>query len=381
MARRTQEIPLMSPAPGTSRSLIVHRYGEAGAGPKAYIHAAVHADEWPSILVLQKLIPMLDEASERGDVQGEIVLLPYANPTGLAQRMGGHVTGRYDYDGSGNFNRNWPDLSQAAAEKLGGALPEDTAEAVAAVRAALRAAAGDLPRRTRNQEWRAIVLGLSIDADFVLDLHCDSEATLHTYTNVRHKDLVEMLGADLGSPVNLLEVEAGGGAFDEANAKPWWTIGDYLEGGADLPAACFGVTVELRGRADVLEEYATADAEALYRFLQRQKVLRGDAGPMPALKNPVTMLDAVDLVMAPRAGIVGYHKEVGDYVSKGDVVATLYDPAALDPVGARLDLVAGTDGVMFSRFADKLVEPGEHIAKIAGTESLSYRKAGSLLED
>ncbi|WP_425403237.1 succinylglutamate desuccinylase/aspartoacylase family protein [Hwanghaeella sp.] len=381
MSRRTEEIPLMSPAPGTSRSLIVHRYGTPGAGPKAYIHAALHADEWPSVLVVQKLIPMLDAASETGDILGEIVVLPYANPTGLAQRMGGHVTGRYDYDGSGNFNRNWPDLSEAAAEKLGGSLPKDPAEAIQVVRAALRDAAAELPRRTRNQEWRAILLGLSIDADYVLDLHCDSEATLHTYTNVRHKDLVEVLGADLGAPVNLLEVEAGGGAFDEANAKPWWTIGDFLDGGADLPAACFGVTVELRGQADVLEEYADADAAALFRFLQRRGVIGGDPGPLPALKNPVTMLDAVDLVRVPRSGIVGYHKEVGDLVSKGDVVATLYDPSAVDPVGARLDLLAGTDGIMFSRFSDKLVEPGENVAKIAGTESLSYRKAGALLED
>lgn len=381
MSRRTEEIPLMSPAPGTSRSLIVHRYGTPGTGPKAYIHASLHADEWPSILTVQKLIPLLDAASDRGEVLGEIVVLPYANPTGMAQRMGGHVTGRYDYDGSGNFNRNWPDLSQAAAEKLGGSLPEDTQDAVTAVRAALQAAAAELPRRTRNQEWRAILLGLSIDADFVLDLHCDNEATLHTYTNVRHKELVEVLGAELGSPINLLEVEAGGGAFDEANAKPWWTIGDFIEDGADLPAACFGVTVELRGRADVLEDFAQSDAGGIFRFLQRQKVIGGDPGPIPALTNPASLLDAVDLVRVPRAGIVGYHKDVGDFVKKGEVVATLYDPAAKDPVSARLDLVAGTDGIMFSRFSDKLVEPGENIAKIAGTESLTYRKAGALLED
>lgn len=381
MSRHTEEIPLMSPAPGTSRSLIVHRYGTPGAGPKAYIQASLHADEWPSILTVQKLIPLLDAASERGEILGEVVVLPYANPTGLAQRMGGHVTGRYDYDGSGNFNRNWPDLSEAAAGKLRGSLPKDPAEAVKAVRAALREAAAELPRRTRNQEWRAILLGLSIDADYVLDLHCDSEATLHTYSNFRHEALVKELGAELGSPVNLLEVEAGGGAFDEANAKPWWTIGAYLEEAVDLPAACFGVTVELRGRADVLEEYADADAAALFRFLQRRKVIGGDPGALPKLKNPLTKLDAVDLVCAPRSGILGYHKEVGDFVSKGDVVATLYDPAALDPMAARVDLLAGTDGIIFSRFADKLVEPGENIAKVAGRESLSYRKAGALLEN
>ncbi len=381
MSRRTEEITLMPPAPGTSRHLVVHRYGEPGTGPKAYIHAAVHADEWPGMLAIQKLIPLLDEAAAQGGILGEIILLPYANPTGMAQRMGGHVTGRYDYDGSGNFNRNWPDLTKAVAEKLQGALPDDKDDAVIAVRAALREAVADLPRRTRNQEWRATLLALSIDADFVLDLHCDNEATLHTYTNVRHKDLVEVLGAELGSPVNLLEEEAGGGAFDEANAKPWWGLADYVIGAENLPAACFGVTVELRGRADVLEEYADADAAALFRFLQRQNIVTGDPGPVPELLHPVSRLDAVDLIEAPRAGVLGYHKEVGDWVSNGDVVATLYDPTARDPIGARLELKAGTDGLMFSRYGDKLVEPGENIAKVAGAESLSYRQSGALLED
>ena len=371
----------MSPSPGTRRHLLVHRYGDPDARPKAYIHTALHADEWPGLLVLQKLIPLLDDADAQDAIRGQITLVPFANPIGLAQRIGGHLPGRYDFDGSGNFNRDWPDLSAAAAERLAGTLTGDAAQDVAAVRAALRSAAADLPRRTSNQELRAILLELSIDADFVLDVHCDSEALVHTYANVRHRDLLAALGAELGSPVNLLELEAGGGAFDEANALPWWKIQDYLEETVALPPACFGVTVELRGQSDVLETHAEADARALFRFLQRQGIVAGDPGPLPNLAHPPSPLDGVDLVTAPRAGVLGYHKEVGDTVRAGEVIATLYDPEALDPVAARLDLAAGTDGIILSRFRDKLAVPGDRIAKIAGSESLSYRKAGALLED
>ncbi len=381
MARQSEEITLMSPSPGTRRHLLVHRYGDPEARPKAYIQTALHADEWPGLLVLQKLIPMLDEADAEGGIRGQVVVVPFANPIGLSQRIGGHVPGRYDLDGSGNFNRNWPDLSAAAAERLAGTLTGDAAQDVAAVRAALRSAAADLPRRTSNQELRAVILGLSIDADFVLDVHCDSEALLHTYANVRHRDLLAALAAELGSPVNLLELEAGGGAFDESNALPWWKIPEHLEEPVALPPACFGVTVELRGQSDVLETYADADAKALFRFLQRQGIVAGDPGPLPDLPNPPSPLDAMDLVATPRAGILGYHKEVGDMIRTGEVIATLYDPEALDPVAARLDLKAGTDGILLSRFRDKLAVAGDRIAKIAGSESLSYRKAGALLED
>ena len=381
MARQTEKIPLMSPAPGPARAGLVPRYGDRDSWPKAYIHTALHADEWPGLLMLQKLIPMLDRADQAGDIQGHIVLVPYANPIGLAQRIGGHVPGRYDLDGSGNFNRDWPDLSATVAEKLSGSLSGDAVQDVATVRSALRAAAAELPRRTANQELRAILMGLSIDADIVLDIHCDSEALSHTYANARHKELVSTLGADLNAPVNLLELDAGGGAFDEANSKPWWRIPFLLDGQSALPPACFGVTVELRGQSDVLEHLAEEDAAAIFRFLQRQAIIAGDPGPLPALANPPYSLDAVDLVTAPKAGILGYHKDVGDWVKTGEIIATLYDPAADDPYATRLDLKAGTDGLMFSRFRDKLTEPGDRIAKIAGTESLAYRQAGSLLED
>ena len=60
MPHRTQTIALLSPAPGTQRSPVVHRYGDASARSRAYLQAALHADEWPGLLALQKLIGLLD---------------------------------------------------------------------------------------------------------------------------------------------------------------------------------------------------------------------------------------------------------------------------------------------------------------------------------
>ena len=56
MPRVTEKIALASPSPGTRRSLKVHRFGAPGARPKAYFHAALHADEWPGLLTLNHLI-------------------------------------------------------------------------------------------------------------------------------------------------------------------------------------------------------------------------------------------------------------------------------------------------------------------------------------
>ncbi len=87
MTRQTEIINLISANPGSTRHLRVHRYGNPGSGPKAYLHSSLHADEWPGLLVLHHLTGMLDAADAEGRISGEIVLLPYANPLGLGQRI------------------------------------------------------------------------------------------------------------------------------------------------------------------------------------------------------------------------------------------------------------------------------------------------------
>ena len=65
MVKTVSRIPLLAPAPGTARTLVAHRYGEVGARPKAYLQAALHADEVPGMLVLHHLSRLLDAADDR----------------------------------------------------------------------------------------------------------------------------------------------------------------------------------------------------------------------------------------------------------------------------------------------------------------------------
>ena len=138
-------IPLPSPAPGTERHLTVRRYGEPGSRPKAYLQASIHADELPAMLVGHHLARLLDDAAADGRIRGEIMLVPVANPIGLAQRINGGLLGRYELDGGGNFNRNWPDLTEPLAERVGPLLGLDEAENVGRIRAAIQEILSEQP--------------------------------------------------------------------------------------------------------------------------------------------------------------------------------------------------------------------------------------------
>ena len=52
---QSDTITLAPATPGTAWSLPVWRFGTPGQGPKAYIQAALHADEVPAMLVAQGL--------------------------------------------------------------------------------------------------------------------------------------------------------------------------------------------------------------------------------------------------------------------------------------------------------------------------------------
>src|ERR1043166_8942728 len=118
-------VDLGSPSLGNTRQLVVHRYGKAGSRPKAYLQASLHADEIPPMLVQHHLIRLLDEADQAGLIEGEILIVPVANPIGVGQVVNDVLSGRYELGGGGNFNRNWPDLSHGLADQVRGRLGAD----------------------------------------------------------------------------------------------------------------------------------------------------------------------------------------------------------------------------------------------------------------
>ena len=380
MPRKTDVIDLPAVSAGTRRFLTVHRFGQPGARPKAYLQAALHADEWPGLLVLHHMLGLLVRADAEGRIAGEIVVVPYANPVGLAQQIGGAHAGRYALDGSGNFNRSWTDLAESAASLLQGKLSGDEEADVEAVRSALREAAGAVVRGTEVEALRATLLGLSIDADIVLDLHCDNEACLHLYGSFEHEELLKQLADDLAVPVILVETDPGGDPFDHACAAPWRRLRVLMDDAGHLPPACFATTVELRGQRDVSDAMAAADAAGLVRFLTRRGVLTGDAGAAPGRPGEPTPLEAVDVVRTPVGGVIMFRAGLGDVVSEGQVVAEVVDPSDPDPIRARVPITSGTEGVLFAHRLNRLVQPGERVCKVAGRDPLSHRKAGKLLE-
>lgn len=380
MARQSERIPLGADRPGTQRSLLVHRYGDPEARPKAYLQAALHADETPALLVAHHLARLLDAADGRGEIAGHIVLVPYANPIGLDQIVNRRLSGRFALDGGGNFNRNWPDLFEPLCAGIAGALGDDAAANVAAIRREINALLAALTATSELERLRLTLTRLAADADLVLDLHCDDDALMHLYVLDAHWPEAAPLAAELGCRAVLLADDSGGGAFDECFATPWTRLAARFPD-RPIPPACLAGTVELRGQADVSDALAEQDARALYRALQHHGLIAGDPGAPPEAQCEATRLEACDVITAPASGVLSYAVETGQSVRAGDTIAWLVDPAAENPSAGRQAIAARSDGLVLNRRFHKYVVAGLAIAKVVGSAPLPWRSEGQLLTD
>jgi uncharacterized protein len=373
-----ERLALLPSSPGTTRHIAVHRYGRGG-GPKVYVQASLHANELPAMLVAQHLIALLDDADAAGRITGEIVIVPVANPIGLGQGVDGVHLGRYELATGQNFNRGFFDHAAPLAERLRGRLGADAAGNVALIRREWAALVAAQTPSSELASLRRHLMLHALEADIVLDLHSADEALLHLYFGAARWPDGADLSAELGSEATLLAADSGGEPFDEVFGNIWAKLRALLEDDSPIPDATMSATVELRGHADVSDELAAGDAQALLRFLMRRGVVAGDPGPLPALRCEATPLDAVDVLTAPVGGCLVYKVALGARLRRGDIVAEIVDPLAEDPARRRTAIRTVTDGILYQRKLLRQVRPGQSCGKIAGTQPLPSRQ-GVLLE-
>ena len=383
MPHSKRRIALPSMTPGTGRGIVFHRFGRAGARPKAYLQAAIHANELPGTMALHHLMPMLVGADKADRIRGEIVVVPTINPIGLSQLAGSNHLGRYEFLGRENFNRNWLDLSGAVAERVGTRLGRDAAANVALIRKAALASLAAMEPVTELQTLRVEAMKLSVDADIVLDLHCDLQAVLHLF--ISRQDWpgpARALAADIGAAATLYnEPYPETLTFSGVNGALWARLAQRFPA-AHIPQACLSATIEYRSQHDVNHALGASDARNLFRFLTRRGIISGRAGPLPRLKAAATPIGGMDVGYCPKPGMLVYHVAAGARVRKGQAICEVIDPGDARGPKARTQIASRTDGILFSRKPDgRLAWPGAVLYRIAGAKLLAHRKGMSGVDD
>jgi len=367
---RIEKRPIGGLTPGQSLDVTFLHFGREGARPKAYIQAGLHADEAPGQLAAVHLRRRLEVLEAGGRITGHIMLAPAANPIGLAQHVMGSLQGRFALQDGANFNRGYPDLIAAAAAIAESGLTADADENACRIRDAMLATLSAAEPKKPADRLKHMLLSQAIDADTILDLHCDGEAEVHLYTLTDQAEAFRPLAGYLNAKAILVAEVSGENPFDEAVSRPWAELRRRFPN-QPIPEGAIAATVELRGDSDVDHRTASADAEAILKFLALRGFLSGKPEAEPPSCTP-TPLAGSEALEARSAGLIVFACPVGRYVEPGTLIAEIVDPVSgeVDPVHAT------TSGIFYARTSVRFAVPGCRLGKIAGATPF---RSGDLL--
>jgi uncharacterized protein len=368
---RVETRPIGGLTPGQSLEVAFLHFGDEGQRPKTYIQAGLHADEAPGHLAAHHLRRRLEALEAEGRIRGHVVLVPAANPIGLAQQLHGQLQGRFALADGMNFNRGYPALAEAAAEIVAGKLGDDPERNALVIRGALLAALMARTPAKPADQLKRMLLSEAITADTVLDLHCDGEAEVHLYAHTDQAAAFRPLAGYLGAKALLTAEVSGEEPFDEAVSRPWAELRRRFPD-RPIPEGAIAATVELRGDMDVSHAIAAADAEGILDFLALRGAIALQPKPMPAEPCEATPLAGSEALEATTAGVIVYCCPIGRRVERGALIAEIVDPVSglAEPVRAR------TSGVFYARTSARFAVPGRRLGKIAGATPF---REGSLL--
>jgi hypothetical protein len=357
----TETIRLKGTMPGVTMNLTALHFGTKGARPKIYIQAGLHADEAPGLLVAHHLRGRLAHLERDGKIRGHVVLVPAANPVGLSQTVLGSSHGRFALEDGSNFNREFPALGPVALRIAAAHFDSDEDGNLGLMRGALHGALDAWSAETPVTHLKKTLMRHAVDADVVLDLHCDGEAEVHLYAPRSQQQAFLPLAARLGAKAMLVASVSGGDPFDEALTRPWDEARAAFPD-KPIPMGTIATTVELRGGAAVNHDLAAADAEAIIAFLADRGALNIDVTPVPAAQCTPTPLEGSEALQAPMPGIIVFHRDVGARVSSGMLMAEIIDPVTGDATPVR----ARTSGMFYARTSARVAHVGRRLGKIAG---------------
>jgi predicted deacylase len=377
MPSAAETINLPGAMPGTQRQLRVFSFGNPGARPKAYLQAGLHADEPTGMMILRELCKLLAAAEEAGEIKGEIIVVPMANPLGVDQALNSAIMGRFELRSGANFNRAWPDLVSGLADSVRRRIGKEPQDNVELARRELKRRIAALQPESPMMAQRIALARRAYDADLIVDLHCDDEALSYMMAPEELWNEAKRFAADVG--VHSLQPSGesnGAHCFDECFAEPWQAL--HKEFGERVPLACSAFTFEMGGVLDVDPKQAQRYAHGFFRYLKRIGCIAGAAPKHRA--NGLNEFRTFEMLDSPAGGLLLYRQQLGDWVSPGDVLAEIVDPTAPDLDSEPAVIKASMKGCVISRRLSRQVAFGDFVVMLAGHERPASGKSKSLMD-
>ena len=166
---------------------------------------------------------------------------------------------------------------------------------------------------TELHSMRHTLMLLSHDADVVLDLHCDFEATVHMYVEQAMLDqMMPLAAAWAPRPCCGPMARAVRFRLTRRSRAPGGAWQNTLADNAPVPLACASTTVELRGQADVSSRPGGAGCPGhLSVSCNTAASWPAQRQPLPAALCEATPLAGTESLHAPHSGVIALRRRTG----------------------------------------------------------------------
>jgi len=299
---------------------------ENNSAPNVYIQANMHGAEVQGNAVIFQLLELLQDC----DLQGNITLVPYANPVACNHKNGEYTLGRFDPITGVNWNRMYH-FDQSVIEPFITENLDAGEEEIADKFQQLLIA--EIDQKLEHNIW-GITTGqriayqlqrLAYQADIVLDLHTGPISSKHLYCPEYAQASAEYFDIEH----TILIDDDFDGAMDEATFCPWWHLQKayYAQGRKfTMGQGAFhreSFTVELGSQEQIDLNVAMQDALGILSYLQYQGVINNKQYQPKKMTRYACYLKDYKALYSPMAGMVEYLGEFGKPLAAGEPLARI----------------------------------------------------------
>ncbi|WP_017319348.1 succinylglutamate desuccinylase/aspartoacylase family protein [Mastigocladopsis repens] len=368
-------IPLRHMASGDVLSLQVYKFIGAHPGKKVYIQSNLHGAEIVGNAVIHQLIEFLQAVNDT-DLLGEIWLVPVCNPMGTNARSHIFSSGRYCVYEAKDWNRIFWDYEKDTDDLLAFANSQINFDPKVVRRNYLTAIKQKFDKLLEKihspsgspytQRFSSKLQSLSLDADYLIDLHSHTNQGLnYLYFFRNREESAKYFLLQFGIQLDTYD----GDAFDEAFIKPWLALEEcFKQLGREMRFDVEAWTLELGTGMQMNPDSVEKGIRGVKNYLAQKGVLRISGFPIESTSHEMSLKlkTVVKKYYAPTGGMIQSRVELGNSVKAGERLYQVLNFNKEGKLPTVIDVSAEEDGLVYDLCSNQAVNEGEFVLAIIG---------------
>ncbi|MDJ0509206.1 MAG: succinylglutamate desuccinylase/aspartoacylase family protein [Crocosphaera sp.] len=371
-----ETLNLFKLASGDEFSLQLYQFVGQKRVKKVYIQSNLHGSEIVGNAVISQLIDSLSNL-KKGQLDGEILLLPVCNPLGTNQRNHFFSSGRYNsYDGKDwnrifwDYEKFCRDLDRFIEDNLKFDSLTIQENFLQKQKAAFQQQLEKINCPSSAplfEQYRYQLQSLSMDANYVIDIHSSSNKCidyLFCFPGEQQKS-AKYFNINYGVLMDTYD----GDAFDEAFMKPWLALEKRFETmGRKIKVDRESWTLELGSGMEMQPQSVAIGVAGIKNYLVNKGVLNLDGYKLQKTEITLVSRQQIKNYYAPTGGMIQNRLSLETFVKKGDKIYEILTFNKLGKLPEIIDIYSENDGFIFDVSSNYSVNQGDYVLALCSPD-------------